>query len=209
MALEDLRLQTVAEEPEYQTIASRASSASSSRISTVAESSPQKGGYAGVAASQPPLYYTLEAIPWGLGAGGTLLDRIELMRLLSALMAGLTALFTFLFVREALPRVSWAWAVGGLGVALVPLLGFMSGAVNPDSMLYAVTAALLYLLARAFRRGLTRTQAIALGALTAVGLMTKLNFVGVAPGALVGLTVLSVRARARRGAPPTPRSRSR
>ena len=46
----------------------------------------------------------------------------------------------------------------------------MSGAVNPDSMLYAVTAALFYLLARAFRRGLTRTQAIALGALTAVGL---------------------------------------
>ena len=199
VALEDLRLQTVAEEPEYQTIASRAQQRKLEQDLTVAESSPQKGGYAGVAASQPPLYYTLEAIPWGLGAGGTLLDRIELMRLLSALMAGLTALFTFLFVREALPRVSWAWAVGGLGVALVPLLGFMSGAVNPDSMLYAVTAALLYLLARAFRRGLTRTQAIALGALTAVGLMTKLNFVGVAPGALVGLTVLSVRAARTQG----------
>ena len=63
VALEDLRLQTVAEEPEYQTIASRAQQRKLEQDLTVAESSPQKGGYAGVAASQPPLYYTLEAIP--------------------------------------------------------------------------------------------------------------------------------------------------
>ena len=49
------------------------------------------------------------------------------MRLLSALMAGVTALFTFLFVREALPGAPWAWTVGGLGAALAPLLGFISG----------------------------------------------------------------------------------
>ena len=116
------------------------------------------------------------------------------MRLTSALFAGMTALFTSLFVRETLPRVRWAWTVGGLGVALVPLLGFMSGAVNPDSMLYAVTAASFYSLARAFRRGLTRSSALALGALVAIGLATKLNFVGIAPGVLLGLILLSVRA---------------
>ena len=88
----------------------------------------------------------------------------------------------------------WAWTVGGLGVALVPLLGFMSGAVNPDSMLYAVTAASFYSLARAFRRGSTRSSALALGALVAIGLATKLNFVGIAPGVLLGLILLSVRA---------------
>ena len=98
-------------------------------------------GGAGVASSQPPLYYALQAIPYGLGSGGTLLDRLELMRLLSALMAGLTALFVYLFLREALPGVAWAWTVGGSGVALAPLLGFMSGVVNPDAMLIAVSAA--------------------------------------------------------------------
>src|SRR5207253_1732134 len=110
---------------------------------------------AGVAASQPPLYYALETIPYGLGSGGTVLDRLELMRLLSALMGGLTALFAYLFVREALPGAPWAWVVGGLGVALNPLLASMSGVVNPDAMLFAVAAAIFYLLARAFRRGLT------------------------------------------------------
>jgi Predicted membrane protein (DUF2142) len=195
VALEDLRLQTVAEEPEYRTISSRAQQRKLERDLAAAERSHESGGeYAGVAASQPPLYYALESIPYTLARGGSLLDRIELMRLASALFAGLTALFTFLFLRETLPRVRWAWTVGGLGVALVPLLGFMSGAVNPDSMLYAVTAAIFYSLARGFCRGLTRASALVLGALVAVGLMTKLNFVGIAPGVLLGLVVLSVRA---------------
>jgi len=114
-------------------------------------------------------------------------------------MGGLTALFAFLFVREALPRARWAWTVGGLAVALAPMLGLMSGAVNPDSMLYAVTAALFYCLARGFRRGLSRSSAVALGGTIALGLATKLNFVGVVPGALLGLTVLSVRAARTRG----------
>ncbi len=151
-------------------------------------------GGAGGAAADPPLYYMLEAIPYGLASAGTLLDQLELMRLLSALMAGVTALFVFMFVRETLPELPWAWSVGGLSAALAPMLGFMSGALNPDAMLFAVSAAIFYSLARAFRRGLTRGLAIAIGALTAVGFLTKINFVGLAPGVILGLVVLTVRA---------------
>jgi hypothetical protein len=151
-------------------------------------------GRVGGAASGPPLYYLLETVPYGLASGGTLLDQLELMRLLSALIGGLTALFVFLFVREAVPAVPWAWTVGGLSVALAPMLGYMSGAVNPDSMLFAVSAAVFYCLARAFRRGLTRRNALTIGALIAVGLLTKLNFIGLTPGIVLGLIVLSVRA---------------
>jgi hypothetical protein len=157
------------------------------------------GGEAGVAASEPPLFYALETLPYELGSGASLLDRLELMRLLSALMAGLTALFAFLFVREALPGARWAWTVGGLGVAFSPLLGFMSGSVNPDAMLYAVAAALFYCLARAFRRGLGLGSACAIGATVAVGLLTKLNFVGLAPGAGLGLILLARRAARAQG----------
>ena len=138
------------------------------------------------------MYYALEVIPYSLA--DTILGRLPLMRLLSALMAAVTALFCFLFVREALPRDRWAWIVGGLGVALVPLLGFVSGSVNPDSLLFAESAALFYCLARGFRRGLTPRLALAIGALIAAGLATKLNFVGLLPGALAGLVLLSVRA---------------
>jgi hypothetical protein len=151
-------------------------------------------GDAGVAASEPPLYYALETIPYELGSGGTLLDQLELMRLLTAVFGGLAAMFAFLFVREALPNVPWAWTVGGLGVALTPLLGFVSGAVNPEAPLTTVTAALFYLLVRAFRRGLTPALGAAIGAMIAVGLLTKLNFLGLAPGALVGVIVVALRA---------------
>jgi 4-amino-4-deoxy-L-arabinose transferase-like glycosyltransferase len=194
-ALRALHQEDIKQTPQNRSISSLAEQRQLQRELTAPLSRTDEGD-AGVAASEPPLYYALEAIPYGLGAGGTLLDRLELMRLLSAVMAGLTALFAFLFVREALPGVRWAWTVGGLGVAFVPLLGFMSGAVNPDAMLFAVSAALFYCLARAFRAGLTRRSACAIGAVIAVGLLTKLNFVGLLPGAMLGLVLLA-RAAAR------------
>ncbi len=116
------------------------------------------------------------------------------MRLLSALLGAVAALFTFLFVRETLPGVRWAWTVGALSVAFLAPFGYMSGVVNPDSMLIAVSAAIFYCLARAFRRGLTSRLAVAIAALTAVGLLTKINFVGLTPGIALGLIVLSLRA---------------
>jgi 4-amino-4-deoxy-L-arabinose transferase-like glycosyltransferase len=192
---EDLRSSKVAESQENLPISSRAQQERLQSDLTNPEYTDEAGSeYAEVAASQPPLYYALAAIPYKLAPGGTLLDRLALMRLLSALMGGLTALFAYLFVREALPRDPWAWTVAGLGVALVPLLGFMSGSVNPDAMLFAVSAASFYCLARAFRRGLSLRAALALGAVAAVGFLTKLNFVGLAPGLLLGLTILSIRA---------------
>ncbi len=150
-----------------------------------------KGG-AGVATSEPPLYYALEVVPYALGGGDVLL-KLQLMRLLGVLFAGITMLFSFLFLREALPGVRWAATVGALCIALQPLFAFISGSVNPDSMLYAVSAAVFYCLARAFRRGLTRRLAVALGVLIAVGFATKLNFIGVAAGVFVGLAVLAFR----------------
>jgi 4-amino-4-deoxy-L-arabinose transferase-like glycosyltransferase len=195
VAVQALGVDHVAERPQNMPISSRAQQRMLEHELQMAERSAEKGGEnAGVASSQPPLYYALEAVPYILGEGGNLLERIALMRLLSALMAGLTALFSFLFVRELLPRVPWAWAVGGLCVALAPLLGFVSGAVNPDALLFAVAAALFYCLARGFRRGLNGHAALTLGLVIAVGFATKLNFVGLVPGALLGLVLLSVRA---------------
>jgi 4-amino-4-deoxy-L-arabinose transferase-like glycosyltransferase len=192
--LDDLHFPQIVQNPQTAAISSRAEQRRLEHDLALPLS--QRGdGDAGVATSQPPLYYALETIPYTLGSAGTELDRLQLMRLLSALLAGFTALFTFLFVREALPAVPWAWTVGGLGVTLTPLLGEMSGGVNPDAMLYAVSAAAFYLLARAFRRELTTRLAIAIGAVTAIGFITKLNFLGLAPGIILGLIVLTRRAK--------------
>jgi hypothetical protein len=193
VALRDLRQNLVRWHPEIHEISNMAQQQRLEQDLAMPLGRTGAGG-AGVAATEPPVYYALETIPYALGSSGSLLDRLELMRLLSALMAGVTALFCYLFVREAVPGVRWAWTVGGLSVALFPLLGFMSGALNPDAMLYAVCAALFYALARAFRRGLTLRLAIAIGLLGALGTLTKLNFLALLPGLILGLIVLGVRA---------------
>ena len=100
----------------------------------------------------------------------------------------------FLFVREALPGAPWAWTVGGLSVALAPLLGFVSGAVNPDSMLARSRPRSSTAWRARSGAGSAPASAVAIGAVTAIGFLTKLNFVGLAPGVLLGLVVLSVRA---------------
>jgi hypothetical protein len=192
-ALIALRYYKVRQQPQNHTISSHAEQAELER--QLASGPHEQGSPAvGAALSQPPLYYALEAIPYSLARNDTVLARLQLMRFFSALFAGLTALFVFLFLREALPEAPWAWTVGGLCVALTPLLAFMSGAVNPDAMLFAVSSAAFYGLARAFRRGLDTRGAAAIGGVMAIGLVTKLNFAGLAPGVVLGLVVLAIRA---------------
>ena len=142
------------------------------------------------AATYAPLYYVYEAIPAWLGSSLPALDRLYLMRLFSALLAGVTVGATFLFLRELLPGTSWAWTVGALVVGFQPVFGFMSGAVNNDGLLYAAGAMLLFLLARSFRRGLTARRGVAIGAAAAAGVLTKTTMVGLLPGAALGLGLL-------------------
>ena len=194
-ALEDLDVAVVSFQPQNRTVASEAQQRKLERdlARAAAAGSTPDGGAAGVAASQPPLYYALATVPYALGASGGVLDQLALMRLMSALMSGVTALFVFLFVREALPAAPGAWMVAGLGTAFMPALASISGAVNPDAMLCAVSPAIFYCFARGFRRGLTPRLAVAIGALTAVGLLTKLNFLGLMPGVAAGVALLGRR----------------
>jgi hypothetical protein len=157
-----------------------------------AGASLQGSGEAGSATSEPPLYYALQTIPYVV-ARGNILAQLQLMRLDGALFGAVTALLSFLFLRELLPSAPWAATIGALCVALQPLFAFVSGSLNPDSMLFAVAAAVVLCLARAFRRGLTRRLSIVLGILIAVGFLTKLNFIGFVAGVFVGLAVLAVR----------------
>jgi hypothetical protein len=189
-ALADLHYSQVRYHSEQGTISTSAQQRTLERdlARPLARSDPE--GATGVSASQPPLYYALEAIPYKLASAGGMLDQVALMRLFSALFAGITALFAYLFLREAIPETRWVWTVGGLGVALTPLLGMMSGAVNPDAMLFAVSAALFYCLARGFRCGMTPRLAAATGVVLGVGVITKFNFLGLAPGALLGVLAL-------------------
>ena len=108
--------------------------------------------------NHPPLYYLLEAIPYSVAKNTGFLNRLLAMRLFSALLGAVTVFFIFLFLRELLPRTPWAWTVGALAVAFQPMVGFMTGGVNNDVLVYAASAALFFGFARAFRRGLHRRR---------------------------------------------------
>ena len=152
-----------------------------------------QGGYT-TDTNNPPLYYFAAAGVYHLSPWTSLPDRVHAMRLLSALLAAMTVLFIFLFLRELLPSTPWAWTVGALAVAFQPMFGFTSSGVTSDTVLYTASAGTFYLFALAFRRGLTVRGGVAIGALAAVGLLAKLNMLGLAPGIVFGLAVLVLRA---------------
>ena len=113
--------------------------------------------------SYGPLYYAAEAIPYRIARSSSIIDRLLLMRALSTLLAGLTVLFTFLFLRELIPRTPWTWTVGALASPFQPMLGFLGGGVSNDNLLFTCAAALFFGLARAFRRGLDVPSACLIG----------------------------------------------
>jgi hypothetical protein len=146
-------------------------------------------GDALTATNNPPLYYALEAIPYKLGSSGSVLDRLALMRVLSALMGAVTVLLVYLFLMELLPGRRWAWSVGALAVAFQPLFGFMSGGVNSDNLIYLTAAGTLWGVARMFRRGLTPASGAPIGAFLGAGLVTKFTLLGFLPAAALAVAL--------------------
>jgi hypothetical protein len=157
------------------------------------------GGYT-TDTNNPPLYYFVNAAVYHASPWTALPDRVHFMRLFSALLAACTVLLCFLFLRELIPSTPWAWTVGALAVAFQPMFAFTASGVTSDCFLYTASAGVFYTLALAFRRGLTPRIGLGIGAFAVMGILAKLNMVGLAPGIIVGLIALVLRApRDRRG----------
>jgi 4-amino-4-deoxy-L-arabinose transferase-like glycosyltransferase len=155
------------------------------------------GGYT-TATNNPPLYYYAAAAVYRLSPWTALADRVHVLRLFSALLAAVTVLFVFLFLRELLPSTPWAWSVGALAVAFQPMFGFTSTGVTSDTVLYVASAGIFYMFARAFRRGLTPRRGVAIMLLAAIGLLAKTTMLGLAPGIAFGLLALVLSAEGER-----------
>jgi hypothetical protein len=124
------------------------------------------GGYT-TSAVHGPLYYLALAPAYLATRTGSVFSQLTLMRMTSALIGALAALFAFLLVRELAPGRPWLAVLAGLLVAYQPMYGFISGIVNNDVGVNAAAAALELLLIRMLRRGVT----IRLGALTGAVLL--------------------------------------
>jgi 4-amino-4-deoxy-L-arabinose transferase-like glycosyltransferase len=152
------------------------------------------GGYT-AARAYSPFYYVLALPAYVAAKGSDVFTRLGAMRLVSALLAGLTALAAFLFVRELFPTRIWAAALGGLAVAFQPMFAQMGGAVNNDVLLFLMATLELYVLARIWRRGMSLGDAVAAGAVLGLGILAKPTMLAFVP--VVGAMFLYVLVRDR------------
>jgi len=141
------------------------------------------------ASGNPPLYYLLAGAVSRVTTKAGPLNELAWMRLVSALLGGITAGLTFLFLRELLPRHPFAWGLGGLALALQPMFSFLSGAVTVDAGLFTAAAALLLVMARILRRGLTSRRACALALIALAGVLTKSTLFALLPAAALTMLV--------------------
>jgi 4-amino-4-deoxy-L-arabinose transferase-like glycosyltransferase len=147
------------------------------------------GGGPNPAASNPPLYYLFEAIPYRLGEGGDLFTRLELTRLASVLWMLVTVAGVWLLAGELLARDRLAQAVAAGTAALLPMVGFVSASVNPDAMLYATWSLALWLGVRLLRRGATLGRVVALFGVVGLACLVKATSYALVPAALFALVV--------------------
>src|SRR3954454_5206203 len=183
------------------------------RLRAIERSRPSRvgGGDPAGAGVYPPTFYALESVPYlASPTGSSLLDRLVWMRALCALLAGLTVLLTYRFLRELLPTQPWAWTVGALALAFLPMFGFISGGVQNDAGMYACAAALFWAMTRVLQQGLTPLRGLAVGGALVTGVLIKYTMVGAAPAAAAALLVGLWRARkARADASPADASPAR
>jgi Predicted membrane protein (DUF2142) len=156
------------------------------------------GGFSIATSAHSPLYYALLAPGYLIASGSSLPSQVFAARLISCALGALAALFAFLTVRELLPRQRWAAPAAGLLVALHPMFGFISGAINNDVGVNAAAAALTYLLIRGLRRGLTLRLGLVIGAVLAVAPLLKGTGYFLYPVAALALLGMLMRGRDRR-----------
>ena len=151
------------------------------------------GGGVNPASTNPPLYYFALWPPYQIARVGDIFDRLYLGRAFSALFLLATVTFAWLLAGEIFgPRRPLQLLTAAV-TGLVPMMTFVSGSVNPDSMLYAAWALALWLGARLLRRGLTLGRGVAFFAAIGMGTLVKATTLVMLPGAFLVLAIGIVR----------------
>src|SRR5678815_4248078 len=122
-------------------------------------------------AHQAPLYYILAAPIYSLFSSSGLLARVWMLRLFSLLVGSLTIPIAFSTVRYA--GSGRHLTLIPLLLALLPLLYPTIGRIANDSLAVPLYSALVLLTLRYFARSCTTFDALALGAVLGLGLLTK------------------------------------
>jgi 4-amino-4-deoxy-L-arabinose transferase-like glycosyltransferase len=145
------------------------------------------GGGPNPAIPNPPLSYLVSDLGYVVDPGGTAFGRLYAMQLVGVLLLLATTLGTWLLCGEVLGRRRLPQLAGAAVAGLLPMVTFMSTAVNPDALLIACWTFALWLGARVINRGARRADVIAICAVTAAGILTKATTYALVPA--VGLAL--------------------
>jgi hypothetical protein len=162
---------------------------------TLSPAARETGGGPNSVAKNPPLYYAYAAVGWKLTPGGGFFGRLFLLRLLNGLMFLALVAFAWLVAGEAFRGRAVPQVVATGVVALLPMAGFMSGIVNTDMMLAAMTAAFLWLALRTSRLGLSWQRAALLSLTVVLAILTHGRGLALVPALAVALGVAWLRHR--------------
>lgn len=135
---------------------------------------------------QPPLYYLLSAPAYGAAAERPTEDRVEMMRLLSVALSGVTVILAFFTVRAIFPGDLMLPAGVASFMAFLPMRSAIMGSITNDALAEMVAVLLLLVVVRITRDGLDGKYSLLLGVVLGVALLTKMTLYG-----LVGLGLLA------------------
>jgi 4-amino-4-deoxy-L-arabinose transferase-like glycosyltransferase len=162
-----------------------------------AQAARDDGGGPNAASSYPPTSYAWQALGYAAASGGTLFDELLGARLMSALWLPLTVVGTWLLAGEVLGRRRVLQTAAAAVPALAPMVSFMTGAVSPDGMLYAISTLALWVGVRAIRRQVPARDATAFFGLVGLACAIKTASVALLPAAAL-VAALGVWARRER-----------
>ncbi|HEY6760996.1 MAG TPA: DUF2142 domain-containing protein [Baekduia sp.] len=146
------------------------------------------GGGPNPASSNPPLYYLTAAVAYVI-SGGSFFSALFAERLVSVLWIMVAVLGTWLLAGECARRNRLV-QVGAAGtVALLPMVGFLSGGVGPDSALLATWSLAMWLGVRLIRHGRWWPDAVALGLVTGAACVVKATGYALVPAVLLAAII--------------------
>lgn len=163
------------------------------RLERAARAHPEADGITS-AGQYTPLYYGLAVIPYELTPGGVIAKEWGL-RLFSILLTIGTALLAFAAARVIAPDTPWLAPFVGLFAAFEPMLLHLGAAAHLDPFVTLLTSLFIYLVARAFRDGVTSRNALAISTTLALATVAKPISIALVPAAIFVAAILLWRKR--------------
>ena len=142
----------------------------------------------------PPLYYLYASIPYGIAYGGSVFDRLMVMRLANIPLLLAALVFVWLLAGELVGR-GWPQVLATGSSALLPQLHNIAATVDPDILIVAEWSAALYAMVLLVRRGLTRGRVALLLLACVAAILTHARDLPIVLPAALALVIAVARAR--------------